>query len=95
MNTERDKIINYLFIKKVNVRSVGFNYLTEAIVIARQDPLIRIGILISELAKWGKISPYRVEKNMRYAIQTSEDDITQRQSMGEFIKIAAIVLNLY
>ena len=86
-----DLVEDYLIERGVKVTHMGFDYLVDAIVavINDRDKAKHMTSLYEEIAKYNNTSLTRVERNIRYALDSADIKVTS----GEFILRSAIILS--
>ena len=86
-----DLVEDYLIEKGVKVTHKGFIYLVEAIVavVYDRDKARHMTALHEEIGKYNNTSLTRVERNIRYALESADIKVTS----GEFILRSAIILS--
>ena len=86
-----DLVEDYLIERGVKVTHMGFDYLVEAIVavINDRDKAKHMTSLYEKIAKYSNTSLTRVERNIRYALDSADIKVTS----GEFILRSAIILS--
>ena len=84
-----DLVEDYLIERGVKVTHMGFTYLVEAIVavIYDRDKARHMTALYEEIGKYNNTSLTRVERNIRYALESADINVTS----GEFILRTAII----
>ena len=82
---------DYLIERGIKVTHMGFGYLVEAIVavINDRDKARHMTALYEEIGKYNNTSLTRVERNVRYALDSAGINVTS----GEFILRSAIILS--
>lgn len=82
---------DYLIERGIKVTHMGFTYLVDAIVavINDRDKARHMTALYEEIAKYSNTSMTRVERNIRYALESADIKVTS----GEFILRTAIILS--
>ena len=86
-----DLVEDYLIERGVKVTHMGFTYLVDAIVavINDRDKARHMTALYEEIGKYNNTSLTRVERNIRYALESADIKVTS----GEFILRTAIILS--
>lgn len=86
-----DLVEDYLIERGIKVTHMGFTYLVDAIVavINDRDKARHMTALYEEIAKYSNTSMTRVERNIRYALESADIKVTS----GEFILRSAIILS--
>ena len=86
-----DLVEDYLIERGIKVTHMGFIYLVEAIVavIYDRDKARHMTVLYEEIGKYNNTSLTRVERNIRYALESADINVTS----GEFILRTAIILS--
>ena len=86
-----DLVEDYLIERGIKVIHMGFTYLVEAIVavINDRDKARHMTALYEEIGKYNNTSLTRVERNIRYALESADIKVTS----GEFILRTAIILS--
>lgn len=86
-----DLVEDYLIERGIKVTHMGFTYLVEAIVavINDRDKARHMTTLYEEIGKYNNTSLTRVERNIRYALESADIKVTS----GEFILRTAIILS--
>ena len=86
-----DLVEDYLIERGVKVTHMGFDYLVDAIVavINDRDKARHMTALYQEIGKYNNTSLTRVERNIRYALDSADIKVTS----GEFILRSAIILS--
>lgn len=86
-----DLVEDYLIERGIKVTHMGFTYLVDAIVavINDRDKARHMTALYEEIAKYSNTSMTRVERNIRYALESADIKATS----GEFILRTAIILS--
>ena len=86
-----DLVEDYLIEKGIKVTHMGFAYLVDAIVavINDRDKARHMTALYQEIGKYNNTSLTRVERNIRYALESADIKVTS----GEFILRTAIILS--
>ena len=86
-----DLVEDYLIERGVKVTHMGFTYLVEAIVavIYDRDKARHMTALYEEIGKYNNTSLTRVERNIRYSLESADIKVTS----GEFILRTAIILS--
>ena len=86
-----DLIEDYLIEKGIKVTHMGFAYLVDAIVAVMKDrdKARHMTALYQEIGKYNNTSLTRVERNIRYALESADINVTS----GEFILRSAIILS--
>ena len=86
-----DLVEDYLIERGIKVTHMGFTYLVEAIVavINDRDKARHMTALYEEIGKYNNTSLTRVERNVRYALDSADINVTS----GEFILRSAIILS--
>ena len=86
-----DLIEDYLIEKGIKVTHMGFAYLEDAIVAVMKDrdKARHMTALYQEIGKYNNTSLTRVERNIRYALESADINVTS----GEFILRTAIILS--
>lgn len=86
-----DLVEDYLIERGIKVTHMGFTYLVDAIVavINDRDKVRHMTALYEEIAKYSNTSMTRVERNIRYALESADIKATS----GEFILRTAIILS--
>ena len=86
-----DLVEDYLIERGIKVTHMGFTYLVEAIVavINDRDKARHMTALYEEIGKYNNTSLTRVERNIRYALESADINVTS----GEFILRTAIILS--
>lgn len=86
-----DLVEDYLIERGIKVTHMGFTYLVDAIVavINDRDKARHMTALYKEIAKYNNTSMTRVERNIRYALESADIKVTN----GEFILRTAIILS--
>ena len=82
---------DYLIEKGIKVTYMGFTYLVDAIVAVMKDrdKARHMTALYEEIGKYNNTSLTRVERNIRYALESADITVTS----GEFILRSAIILS--
>ena len=82
---------DYLIEGGIKVTHKGFNYLVDAIVAVANDrhKAQHMTALYQEIGKYNNTSLTRVERNIRYALESADINVTS----GEFILRTAIILS--
>lgn len=91
MDLLNDLVEDYLIEKGIRVTHMGFTYLVDAIVavINDRDKARHMTELYKEIGKYNNTSLTRVERNIRYALESADIKVTS----GEFILRTAIILS--
>lgn len=86
-----DLVEDYLIERGIKVTHMGFTYLVDAIVavINDRDKARHMTALYIEIGKYNNTSLTRVERNVRYALDSAGIKVTS----GEFILRTAIILS--
>ena len=86
-----DLVEDYLIEKGIRVTHMGFAYLVDAIVAVMKDrdKARHMTALYEEIGKYNNTSLTRVERNVRYALDSADINVTS----GEFILRSAIILS--
>lgn len=86
-----DLVEDYLIERGIKVTHIGFTYLVCAIVavINDRDKARHMTALYEEIGKYNNTSLTRVERNIRYALESADIKVTS----GEFILRTAIILS--
>ena len=86
-----DLVEDYLIEKGIKVTHMGFTYLVDAIVAVMKDhdKARHMTALYEEIGKYNNTSLTRVERNVRYALDSADINVTS----GEFIIRSAIILS--
>ena len=86
-----DLVEDYLIEKGIKVTHMGFVYLVDAIVAVMKDrdKARHMTALYEEIGKYNNTSLTRVERNVRYALDRADIQVTS----GEFILRTAIILS--
>ena len=86
-----DLVEDYLIEIGVKVTHMGFTYLVDAIVAVMKDrdKSRHMTALYEEIGKYNNTSLTRVERNIRYALESADINVTS----GEFILRTAIILS--
>ena len=86
-----DLVEDYLIEKGIKVTHKGFTYLVDAIVAVMKDrdKARHMTALYQEIGKYNNTSLTRVERNIRYALESADINVTS----GEFILRSAIILS--
>ena len=86
-----DLVEDYLIERGVKVTHMGFAYLVDAIVAVINDrnKARHMTALYEEIGKYNNTSLTRVERNVRYALDSADINVTS----GEFIIRSAIILS--
>lgn len=86
-----DLVEDYLIERGIKVTHMGFTYLVYAIVavINDRDKARHMTALYEEIGKYNNTSLTRVERNIRYALESADIKVTS----GEFILRTAIILS--
>lgn len=86
-----DLVEDYLIERGVKVTHMGFDYLVDAIVAVMKDrdKAKHMTALYEEIGKYNNTSLTRVERNVRYALDSADINVTS----GEFILRTAIILS--
>lgn len=86
-----DLVEDYLIERGIKVTHMGFAYLVDAIVAVMKDrdKARHMTALYQEIGKYNNTSLTRVERNVRYALDSADINVTS----GEFILRTAIILS--